>query len=226
MQKLYDGIGWETLDVKRRKHKLVLFYKIAAHPPPPPPLPPYLSSLFPRPDQNTSGYSLHNANNIRTIHSRINQYYNFFLPAVIRDWNDLPCSARIVDTVDDFKRQLSQGRVIVPNTLMQVIEACRYFYFSFFFVFSIYVCSFLHVKGNNYYLLINCYYLKRTIGYQPFWICSYTRISDNDHTIGKELNKLLCLFNPYSNPIVVFLSPDRKVRGYSDRPGVRLSVRL
>ena len=64
----------------------------------------------------------------RTIHSRTNQYYNSFLPAVIRDWNDLPCSDRIVDTVDDFKRQLSQGRVIVPkhfyagNRSMQILH--------------------------------------------------------------------------------------------------------
>ena len=71
-------------------------------------LPPsYLSSLVPRPDKNASRYSLRNANNIRTIQSRTNQYYNSFLPAVNRDWNDLPCSDRIVDTVDDFKRQLT-----------------------------------------------------------------------------------------------------------------------
>ena len=90
--------------------------------------PSYLSSLVPRPDQNASRYSLRNANNIRTIHSRTNQYYNSFLPAVIRDWNDLPCSDRIVDTVDDFKRQLNQGRVIVPkyfyagNRSMQILH--------------------------------------------------------------------------------------------------------
>ena len=28
VQHLYDEIGWETLDVRRRKHKLVLFYKM------------------------------------------------------------------------------------------------------------------------------------------------------------------------------------------------------
>ena len=110
MQKLYDEIGWETLDVRRRKHKLVLFYKMNNDIGPS-----YLSSLVPRPDQNTSRYSLRNANNIRAIHSHTNQYYKSFLPAVIRDWNDLPCSDRIVGTVDDFKRQLRQGRVIVPK---------------------------------------------------------------------------------------------------------------
>ena len=110
MQKLYNEIGWETLDVRRRKHKLVLFYKMYNDI-----APSYLSSLVPRPDQNALRYSLRNANNIRTIHSRTNQYYNSFLPAVICDWNDLPCSGRIVDTVDDFKRQLCQGRVIIPK---------------------------------------------------------------------------------------------------------------
>ena len=123
VQKLYDEIGWETLDVRRRKHKLVLFYKMYNDI-----APSYLSSLVPRPDQNASRYSLRNANNIRTIQSRTNQYYNSFLPAAIRDWNDLPCADRIVDTVDDFKRQLSQGRVIVPkyfyagNRSMQILQ--------------------------------------------------------------------------------------------------------
>ena len=116
MQKLYDEIGWETLDVRRRKHKLVLFYKMYTDIAP--------SSLVPRPDQNTSRYSLRHANNIRTIHSRTSQYYNSFLPAVIRDWNDLPCSDRIVDTAGDFKRQLNQGRVIVPKYFYR--EACTY----------------------------------------------------------------------------------------------------
>ena len=77
--------------------------------------PSYLSSLVPRPDQKSSRYSLRKANNIRTIHFRTNQYYSSFLPAVSRDWNDLPCSDRIVDTVDDFKRQLTQGRIIAPK---------------------------------------------------------------------------------------------------------------
>ena len=123
MQKLYDEIGWETLDVRRRKHNLVLFYKMYNDM-----APSYLSSLVPRPDQNASRYILRNANNIRTIRSRTNQYYNSFLPVIIHDWNNLPCSDRIVDTVDDFKIQLRQGRVIVPkyfyagNRSMQILH--------------------------------------------------------------------------------------------------------
>ena len=89
----------------------------------------YLSSLVPRRDQSTSRYSLRNAKNIRTIHSRTSQSYNSFLPAVIRDWNDLSCPDRIEDTVDNFKRQLNQDRVIVlkyfytDNRSMQILHA-------------------------------------------------------------------------------------------------------
>ena len=101
VQKISDEIGWETLDVRRRKHKLVLFCKMYNDI-----APSYLSSLVPRPDQNTLRYNLRNANNIRTILLALltSQYYNSFLPAVIRDWNNIPCSDRIVDTVYDFKR--------------------------------------------------------------------------------------------------------------------------
>ena len=46
VQKIYDEIGWETLDVGRRKHELVLFYKMYNDI-----APSYLYSLVPRPDQ-------------------------------------------------------------------------------------------------------------------------------------------------------------------------------
>ena len=123
--------------MRRRKHKLVIFYQMYNDI-----APSYLSSLVPRPDQNASRYSLRSAINIRTIHSLSNQYCNYFLPAVIRDWNDLPYSDRIVDTVDDFKRQLSQGRVIVQNTFMQATEACRYFILDFELVAAISITIF------------------------------------------------------------------------------------
>ena len=48
VQKLYNEIGWETLDDRRRKHKLVLFYKMYNDI-----APSCFSSLVPRPDENT-----------------------------------------------------------------------------------------------------------------------------------------------------------------------------
>ena len=88
----------------------------------------YLSSLVPPLVQNTSNYSLRNADDIRTIHARTSLYSNSFLPSTIRDWNNLPSADRNADSVDTFKRHLSHGRVSVPkyfytgNRRMQILH--------------------------------------------------------------------------------------------------------
>ena len=61
LQKLYEEIGWETLEARRKTHKLVLFYKMFYI------LSPlYLSYLVPPQVQNVSRYNLINANNVQT----------------------------------------------------------------------------------------------------------------------------------------------------------------
>ena len=47
--------------------------------------------------------------------ARTSQYNNSCLPSIIREWNNLPSTDRNADTVDSFKRHLSQGRVSVPK---------------------------------------------------------------------------------------------------------------
>ena len=60
LQKLYEEIGWETLEARRKKHKLVLFYKMLYN------LSPlYLSYLVPPQVQNVSRYNLRNANKFK-----------------------------------------------------------------------------------------------------------------------------------------------------------------
>ena len=110
IQKLYDETGWETLETRRKKHILTLFYKIYNNI-----SPTYLSSLVPPLVQNASNYSLRNADDTRTIYARTSQYNNSFLPSTIREWNNLPSTDRNADTVDSFKRHLNQGRVSVPK---------------------------------------------------------------------------------------------------------------
>ena len=83
VQKLYDETGWETLEIRRRKHRLVLFYKMYNSI-----SPLFLSSLVTPLVQNTSNYSLRNADDIRTIHDCTSLYSNSFLPSTIRDWNN------------------------------------------------------------------------------------------------------------------------------------------
>ena len=68
VQKLYEVIGWETLDVRRRMHKLVLFYKMYNDI-----APSYLSSLVLRPEQNAAGLggSVRCAVRLETRRSRV-----------------------------------------------------------------------------------------------------------------------------------------------------------
>ena len=93
---------------KAKKHKLALFYKMVNGL-----SPPYISSLIPLP--RASSYNLRNTNDIQSIHARTNQYYNSFLPSVIRDWNNLTLDVRKSDSLYSFKRNLNNNDRFVPK---------------------------------------------------------------------------------------------------------------
>ena len=70
---LYEEIKWETLEERRKKHRLVLFYKMVNGL-----SPQYLSSLLPLHVNKVSSYNLRNSNDIQTIHTRTNLYITIF----------------------------------------------------------------------------------------------------------------------------------------------------
>ena len=115
IETLYKEIGWDTLDTRRRKHKLTLFYKMYYSV-----SPPYLSLMVPPPVGQGSSYSLRNANDIQTVLARTSQYYSSFLPSVVREWNSLPSDSRNSDSVQSFKQNLNVAKISVP----------KYFYFG------------------------------------------------------------------------------------------------
>ena len=80
---LYTETGWETLESRRNKHKLTLFYKMKSGM-----SPHYLTTLIPPIVGNTSTYNLRNANDIGMVHANSQLYYNSFLPSVIRKWTN------------------------------------------------------------------------------------------------------------------------------------------
>ena len=89
LEMLYKETGWETLEIRRSKHKLCLFYKMNNNI-----SPEYLSSLVPQPVENTTSYGLWDASNIRQPFSRTQLYYKSFLPSSLRLWNDLSLETR------------------------------------------------------------------------------------------------------------------------------------
>ena len=102
--KLLSDLGWDTLQERRTKHKLVIFYKILNNL-----TPPYLQDFVPPLVQEANPYRLRNSNDIRTIHANTNLYYNSFYPSTIRDWNNLPQEIKQSTSVASFKYQLNKA---------------------------------------------------------------------------------------------------------------------
>ena len=79
---LSNKICWETLEQRRKNHRLTLFYKMVYNI-----TPYYLSNLLPPTVSNLSCYNLRNSNDLQTVDARTSQYYHSFLPSTTRDWN-------------------------------------------------------------------------------------------------------------------------------------------
>ena len=106
--------GWESLSERRRRHKLILFFKMMKGF-----APTYLSSLVPQLNSNISNYNLRNSNNLYSIACRTNLYKNSFLPSVVDEWNSIPQDIRNLASVSSFKNYLNIDRPI-PNQLFFV----------------------------------------------------------------------------------------------------------
>ena len=103
-ENLYKETGWEKLEVRRSKHKLCLFYKMSNNI-----SPDYLSTLVPQPIENTIGYNLRDASNLRQPFSRTELYYKSFLPSSVRLWNDLSSEIREAPSFTSFKYQINKN---------------------------------------------------------------------------------------------------------------------
>lgn len=103
VNKLLIDIGWDSLQNRRNKHKLVIFYKILNGL-----TPNYLSDCVPPLVQETTTYNLRNSNDIQTLHANTNLFYNSFFPSTIRAWNDLPEDIKQATSVASFKYRLNK----------------------------------------------------------------------------------------------------------------------
>ena len=115
---LFSESQWESLQDRRHNHQLTLFYKMQNHL-----APEYLSSLVPQPVGAVSRYNLRNANNLQTITSRTNLYYQSFLSSAIRGWNNLQIEIKQSDSVNSFFSLVlrGSGRTIPLSTLQTAL---------------------------------------------------------------------------------------------------------
>ena len=81
---LYPELGWESIGSRRRKHKLILFYKMFNGL-----SPDHLDQLMPSQVSHASSYNLRNSDYL-TVRTNTKLYYNSFLPSE----NGIACQIR------------------------------------------------------------------------------------------------------------------------------------
>lgn len=107
---LLSETGWETLSARRKKHKLLLFFKMQNSI-----SPDYLASLVPPSVGSTMTYQLRNNTSLQTVHANSQLYYQSFLPSVIRQWNDLSDDTRNLPSIESFKHKLNEDVYKQPS---------------------------------------------------------------------------------------------------------------
>ena len=110
ISKLLADLGWETLQERRSKHKLVILYKMVNGS-----APEYLQTLVPPIVQNTTTHNLRNSDDIRNFRARTNLFYNSFLPSTIRAWNELADEIKAAPSVASFKFRLNRNLTKPPK---------------------------------------------------------------------------------------------------------------
>ena len=108
-QSLLDELSWDTLQTRRRIHKLSVFYKITNNL-----VPDYLSSLLPLSVSQKTKYLLRNSEDISLIRCSTSRFQHSFFPSAISAWNSLPLDSRNSSSLNNFKSKvhslLSRGK--------------------------------------------------------------------------------------------------------------------
>lgn len=105
--KLYTELGWDTLATRRKKHRLILLYKILQGT-----TPTYLNELVePHFNQINDNYLLRNTRVFTIPRSRTNLYLKSFIPNTLNDFNNLAARVDLtsVTSLYQFKKILTKS---------------------------------------------------------------------------------------------------------------------
>ena len=97
--KIYEELGWETLDQRRFFRRLTQFYKIMNNL-----TPDYLKTPIPPVQEHLFGHRVSNV--IRPIFCRTERYQNSFFPDSIVSWNGIGPELRGAQTLPIFKNNI------------------------------------------------------------------------------------------------------------------------
>ena len=108
--KILHETGWETLETRRRKHRLTTFYKMINKN-----TPQYLSTLVPPTVHQVSQRNLRSGHNLQIPRSRTVLHNSSFIPKTTREWNSLPNNTKNSPSLNTFKHELNNDLPKVPN---------------------------------------------------------------------------------------------------------------
>ena len=97
-QNTLTEIGWETLQTRRKWHKLIHMYKIVNQP-----VPDYLHSHCPDLVSRTNAYNTRQSNSLRFPICRTSAFKNSFFPSTTRYWNGIDIHTRNSESLSIFK---------------------------------------------------------------------------------------------------------------------------
>jgi hypothetical protein len=103
--KLYEETGWETLESRRKRQKLLLFHKMVYGV-----APTYLCELIPPRVRDINPYSRRFGDHFSGVYSRIELHKQSFIPSVVEEWNRLPLDIRNTENYASFKRLLMKDK--------------------------------------------------------------------------------------------------------------------
>ena len=102
--KIQEETGWDSLETRRYKHRMVTFFKMVKGY-----APSYLQFIVPPSVHQVSQRNLRNNQNFTVPRARTNLYNNSFIPLATREWNLLPPEAKNCNSLYSFKRFLNRN---------------------------------------------------------------------------------------------------------------------
>ena len=95
---LYEDLQWETLQMRRNKHKNFMMYQIKNKQ-----VPETLTDLLPQSTAQRHGHNIRSKENITQIKTKTSQTQNSFFPSSIKSWNELTIEKRGAGSLEAFK---------------------------------------------------------------------------------------------------------------------------
>ena len=120
IDKLYSELGWDSLQSRRNKHKLITLYKILHGL-----TPNYLLDLMPLTVQETSRYIPRNFDHFQSYRANTNLFLDSFFPSYIRAWNNLPTKIKEASSLTIFKSLLNTTEILQQRFTHRTDLSCQ-----------------------------------------------------------------------------------------------------